>query len=206
MPYGNEIFRFKGVVSMQKPKPSFAAILMYSIIAVAAVSSAIFLGIYYLNISRNGALLWSGIVAFMIMYHLWTRIIFGNVTKFFKPDYNNLWFREKNFERYLYRLLRVHSWKDKALTYNPEEFSLRERSYEEIAQAMTKAELDHWVNQLISLASILFALLWGQWWIFILTAIAAMVFDGQFILIQRYNRPRILKLLEKKTKRKCLNV
>ena len=76
---------------ISKQKPSFAAILMYAIIAVAAISSAICLGIYYLNISCNAVLLWTGIVAFMIMYHLWVRIIFGNVTKLFKPDYNNLY-------------------------------------------------------------------------------------------------------------------
>ena len=191
---------------MTKQKPSFAALLMYTIIAVTAITAAICLGTYYLNISQNSGLLWTGIVAFMIMYHLWARIIFGNVTKLFKPDYSNRWFREKKFEKHLYKLLCVHKWKDKTLTYNPGESSLRDRSFEEIARAMTKAELDHWVNQLISLASILFALLWGQWWIFILTAVASMVFDGQFIVIQRYNRPRILKIIEKKTKRKCLNV
>lgn len=191
---------------MRKQNPSFAAILMYAIIAVTAITSAICLGIYYLNKCRSSALLWTGIVAFMIMYHLWARIIFGNVTKLFRPDYNNFWFREKPFEKHLYKVLCVHKWKDKTLTYNPGDFSLRDRSFEEIARAMTKAELDHWVNQLISLASILFALLWGQWRIFILTAVGAMIFDGQFILIQRYNRPRILKIIEKKNKRVCLNV
>ena len=30
---------------------------------------------------------------------------------------------------------------------------------------------------------------------------AAMIFDSQFIIIQRYNRPRILKILEKENKK-----
>ena len=32
------------------------------------------------------------------------------------------------------------------------------------------------------------------------TALAAMIFDSQFIIIQRYNRPRIIKVLERSKK------
>ena len=82
----------------------------------------------------------------------------------------------------------------KALTYNPELFSLKKYSCHEIANTMTKAETDHWINEVISLSSLLFAFLWGEFHIFLITCIVAMLFDMQFILIQRYNRPRILKL------------
>ena len=64
---------------------------------------------------------------------------------------------------------------------------------------MTKAETDHWINVGISLTTLLFALLWGELWIFAITAFAAIIFDGQFIVIQRYNRPRVVKLLKKQT-------
>ena len=62
---------------------------------------------------------------------------------------------------------------------------------------MSKAELDHWINQLISLSTLLFALIWGQLWIFLITALLAMAFDSQFIIIQRYNRPRIVGLIKR---------
>ena len=39
--------------------------------------------------------------------------------------------------------------------------------------------------------------LWGEAWIFAITAFLAMLFDAQFILIQRFNRPRVLRILEK---------
>ena len=61
---------------------------------------------------------------------------------------------------------------------------------------MTKAEFDHWLNELISISTMFFVLIWGQTWIFVVTAIAAMIFDAQFIVIQRYNRPRVIKVLE----------
>ena len=54
------------------------------------------------------------------------------------------------------------------------------------------------MNELISVCSIFFAFIFKVTVIpFLISAIAAMIFDSQFILIQRYNRPRVLKILEK---------
>lgn len=183
---------------MEKVKKSFAAMLMYYVIGSCLVFSGVCFALYYIEIYKNSTILWLGIVAFMIMYHLWMRIICGNITKLFKISYNNFWFREKPFEKNLYKVLKVKSWKDKVLTYNPQLFSVKKYSLDEIALTMTKAELDHWINQLVSLSSLLFAFLWGQFYIFLITTFLAMVFDGQFILIQRYNRPRVLNIIERR--------
>lgn len=51
-----------------------------------------------------------------------------------------------------------------------------------------------------------FGLLWGQTWIFVITALAAMIFDAQFIVIQRYNRPRLLKVLEMEREKEAKKV
>ena len=190
---------------MRAHKKSASAIFMYVVIAVTVIVSAVSFGLYYGGVVRQDLLLWVGIVAFMVMYHFWLRIIMGNVSKVFPIDYRQWWFQERFFERRLYELLRVKKWKEKVPTYNPELFSMKDYSLHEIAETMTKAELDHWINQLISLSSILFALLWGELWIFVITAVAAMLFDGQFIVIQRYNRPRVLRVMEKERRRtmKC---
>ena len=100
--------------------------------------------------------------------------------------------------------MRVRKWKEKVLTYDPQAFSVQDHSLEEIANTMAKAETDHWINELISLSTLLFALLWGQFWIFLITAIAAMLFDAQFIVVQRYNRPIVLRVLEKKKQRETM--
>lgn len=181
---------------MRKQKISGPALFMYIVIFIAVITSAICFSLHYSGKSESDGVLWSGIVAFMIMYHLWLRIIMGNVTKLFKYNHNCWWFREKKFEKGMYRLLRVKKWKGKALTYNPEAFSLEKHTLAEIAEVMTKSEVDHWVNEVISLVSILFSLIWGETRIFVLTAIVAMLFDAQFIAIQRFNRPRILRILE----------
>ena len=188
---------------MKKTKKSGPAIFMYCVIAITIIIWIICFTLYYGNIYKNGIILWIGITAFTIMYHFWVRIIMGNVSNIFKKhiNYKQLWFKERNFEKRLYKLLCVKKWKGKALTYNPESFSLKEHSLGEIANTMTKSEVDHWINEVISLSTLLFAIPWGQFWIFCITAIVAMLFDSQFIIIQRYNRPRLVKILEKENKK-----
>jgi len=189
---------------MSKHKPSGSAIFMYCVIAVAVVITITSFVLYYGNIYRHNVILWTGVTAFTIMYHFWGRIIMGNVTKLFKIDYRHWWFKERCFENKLYKVLKVKKWKDKALTYNPELFSLRDYSLEDIANTMSKAETDHWINEIISLTTLFFALIWGEFWIFAITAVLAMLFDGQFIVIQRFNRPRVLKAIERESKKKKL--
>ena len=190
---------------MSKNKKSGPAIFMYCVIAIAIIISVVCFTLYYRNIYKNGMILWIGISAFTIMYHLWLRIIMGNVSKLFKKhiNYNQKWFKERKFEKKLYKLLKVKKWKGKALTYNPEQFDLKENSLEELINTMTKSEVDHWINEIISVTTMFFGFIWKELWLaFIISAIAAMIFDGQFIVIQRYNRPRVLKILKKEKKQK----
>ena len=176
-----------------KAKPSGPAIFMYIVIACSLVICIASFLLYYTGIFKNEVILWIGIVFFTLMYHFWMRIIMGNVSKLFRIHYSQAWFRERTFERKLYRALRVRSWKEKVLTYNPDHFSTKLHSYEEIANTMAKSEVDHWINEIIALSTVLFSLIWGEFWIFLLTALAAMIFDAQFIIVQRYNRPITLR-------------
>ena len=189
---------------MSKTKKSGPAIFMYCVIALALTTAAVCFVLYYTDIFKNAVLLWTGITAFTIMYHFWPRIIMGNVSKLFRIHYKQRWFKQRSFEKGLYKLLRVRKWKEKVLTYDPQAFSVQDHSLEEIANTMAKAETDHWINELISLSTLLFALLWGQFWIFLITAIAAILFDAQFIVVQRYNRPIVLRVLEKKKQRETM--
>ena len=189
---------------MSKTKKSGPALFMCLVIVITLIISITCFILYYGNIYKNNLILWTGITAFTIMYHFWVRIIMGNVSKLFKKyiNYKQWLFKERKFEKKLYKILRVKDWKGKALTYNPESFSLKEHSLEEIANTMAKSEVDHWINEAISLSTMLFAILWGDFWIFCLTAVAAMIFDSQFIIIQRYNRPRIVKIIDRESKTK----
>ena len=175
------------------------AIFMYSVIIAMIIIWVVCFSLYYGGTSSSIVILWIGIVAFTIMYHFWVRIIMGNVSKLFKKHihYKQWWFKERKFEKKLYKFLRVKEWKGRALTYNPEQFSLKENSLETIVNTMTKSEVDHWINEIISVSTIFFSIPWGGFWAFFISALVAMIFDSQFIIIQRYNRPRVMKLLEK---------
>ena len=172
----------------QKKKKSGSAIFMYCVIAATLVIALICFILYYGNFFRNAVSLWTGVVSFTIMYHLWLRIIMGNVTKLFKIHRNQRFFRELSFEKKLYKLLRVRKWKEKVLTYDPDAYDVKKHTLPEIANTMCKSETDHWINVIISLTTLLFSLMWGAFPIFLISAIAAIIFDSQFIVVQRYER------------------
>ena len=186
---------------MKDTKLSGPAIFMYSTIVLMAVLSTAMFVLYYGDFTDNGIILWIGIVSFMILYHFGTRILMGEISKLWHISYKHPWFRPRRFEKKLYGLLRVREWRDKVLTFNPDEFLMAKRTLPEIADTMAKAETDHWINEIISVTAIFFCLLWGMFPIFLITSIAAMLFDAQFILVQRFNRPKIVRLIEAKEKK-----
>ena len=186
-------------IKLNDSKP---ARFMYTVIAICLVSCIICFFLYYTHRTSSEIVIWIGIVTFTIMYHFWVRIILGNVSKLFRKHirYDQWWFKEHKFEKGLYKFLRVKKWKDKTFTYNPRDFDIKNKPLDEIANIMAKSEVDHWINECISLSTLLFIIPWGHPVIFIIQAIAAMIFDSQFIIIQRYNRPRIIKAFQHKQK------
>ena len=173
---------------MKNKKLSGPAVFMYTVILFTAILSFLCFATYYSGKHNSNAILWTGIVSFMILYHFGLRIFMGEITKLF-------------FEPSLYKMLHVRKWKDKVLTFDPESFNFRTRTLSQLATTMAKSELDHWINEIISLTSIFFCFLWGYPLIFVGTAVLAMLFDAQFIVVQRYNRPIVLKLMGMKIAR-----
>ena len=181
------------------------AIFMYSVILLTVLTSISCFSLYYSGIHKNNVILWIGIVSFMILYHFGLRILMGKISDKFKISYSHPWYKTHKFEKKLYKLLKVRKWKDKVLTFEPEKYDFKNRTLEQLATTMAKSEFDHWINELISLSSMLFAILWGCAPAFIITAVLAMLFDAQFIVVQRYNRPIVLRLMSAKERRKHRN-
>ena len=137
-------------------------------------------------------------------YHLTMRLAVGglaNLTLKNQVDYRLAWFRPRAFEGPLYEALGVKKWKGKLPAYNPSLFSLRAHSLEEIAQAMCQAELVHEAIVLLSFLPLTMTPVFGAFPVFFLTSLAAACLDTLFVLMQRYNRPRILALLERRQAR-----
>ena len=186
---------------MKDGKLSGPAIFMYSTVALMIAVAVCSFTAYYGGFTDNVVVLWTGIVSFMIVYHFWTRLIMGAISKYWNITYKHPFFKPLTFEKKLYKTLRVRQWRDKVLTFNPDEFLLSKRTLPQIANTMAKAEVDHWVNEIISLSAILFSLIWGAFPLFLITSFAAMLFDAQFIVVQRFNRPKVVRLIEGRNKK-----
>ena len=136
-------------------------------------------------------------------YHFAMRLLVGyglNHVMKNKADYQKAWYQLKPFEVKLYKCLRVKKWKGSMPTYDPRVFDPKIHSWEEIAQAMCQAELVHEIIAVLSFLPLLAAIPFGTFPVFLITSLLAALYDLCFVIMQRYNRPRILKLINKKAR------
>ena len=134
------------------------------------------------------------------LYHFAMRILVGhsvNQIMANKADYHKSWYQPKPFESKLYRILRVKRWKGKMPAYTPGVFDPDLHSWDEIAQAMCQAEIVHELIVVLSFIPLLFAIPFGAFPVFVITSLLSAMFDLSFVIMQRYNRPRIIQFIKK---------
>lgn len=137
-------------------------------------------------------------------YHFLMRLAVGvvvNAVMQNHADYTKWWYQPRRFEEKLYRKLRVKSWKKYLPTYDPSSFSVAEKSFEDILQAGCQAEVVHEIIIMLSFMPLLIAEKAGGFSAFLLTSCAAALFDSLFVILQRYNRPRLVGIVEKKNRK-----
>ena len=135
-------------------------------------------------------------------YHFSMRLLVGNFINHKmqnRADYTKVWYRLRAFEAPLYKFLRVKKWKANMPTYAPATFDPKLHSWEEIAQAMCQAEIIHEVIAVLSFLPLLAAIPFGALGVFVITSVISALYDLSFVIMQRYNRPRILKLIKKES-------
>ena len=135
-----------------------------------------------------------------MLYHFAMRLTVGYLidAKYHnKMDHTKKWFAERAFERELYKRLQVKKWKKWLPTYNPQDFDLKRHSMKDIVQTTCQAEVVHEVNMVLSFVPVLFSIWFGSLGVFIITSCAAFLFDSIFVIMQRYNRPRLIRLMKK---------
>ncbi|MBQ9730295.1 MAG: hypothetical protein IJV80_05745 [Clostridia bacterium] len=133
-------------------------------------------------------------------YHFLMRLFVGSIinTAFEnKMNYQARWFKQRRFEKKLYEALRVKKWAKNVPTYAPALFSPKERTWEEIAMATCQSEIVHETIALLSFLPLLFIIPFGDPLVFILTSVLAASLDLTFVIVQRYNRPRIIEHIER---------
>lgn len=133
-------------------------------------------------------------------YHFAMRLIVGyflDRTMKNRADYSRQWYQLRPFENKLYRALKVKKWKGNMPTYAPQVFDPKLHTWDEIAQAMCQAEIVHEVIVVLSFLPLLAAIPFGAFPVFLITSLLAAVYDLTFVIMQRFNRPRIIKFIKK---------
>lgn len=149
------------------------------------------------NILDHKVILAVAITFGTVAYHFLMRLGVGfiyNKAMNNRADYTKRWYRCRDWEKKLYERLDVKHWKGTMPTYNASLFDHTKHSWDEIAQASCQAELVHETIMLLSFVPIIFSIWFDAVVIFIITSVIAALFDMTFVIIQRYNRPRFIRL------------
>lgn len=60
-----------------------------------------------------------------------------------------------------------------------------------------------WKDKMPTFAPVLATLIWGTFWVFFITSVLAAGVESMFVIMQRYNRPRVIRMIEKERKGKA---
>ena len=135
-----------------------------------------------------------------ICYHFTMRLLVGlTIDQIMQnhANYNHAWFQQRAWEEKLYRLLQVRKWKGRFPTYDPSLFDRRKHTIEEIIQATCQAEIVHELIAVLSFLPLLGAIPFGSFSTFCITSLLSACFDMIFVIMQRFNRPRLIHILNK---------
>ena len=185
----------------EKENGMFAKSIKISAVVFVALT-IIFALIYQLN--HHTVILSIAITFGTISYHFLMRLAVGGVVNGIfhnRFDYNRKWFQERKFEKHLYEVLRVKKWKDKMPTFAPEMLDLKAHTWEEIAGAMCQAEVVHLIIIVLCFVPVLATLIWGTFWVFFITSVLSAGVESMFVIMQRYNRPRIMRMIGKRAQK-----
>ena len=134
------------------------------------------------------------------LYHFAMRLVVGAIVNLImknKANYNRIWFREKHFEKKLYNLFRVRKWKKYIPTYSPDTFDTNQKTVKEIVGTTCQAEIVHEVIMALSLLPIAAIPFLGGAVAIYITSFLSMLIDFVFVILQRYNRPKLLRAMER---------
>ena len=190
--------------------PVQKSVLLASLpIAGTAILSVLYMKTYY-EVFLSLAITF-GTISYHVVMRLLVGLAFCIVMKN-RADYKKRWYHVSGHEMAVYERLNVKKWKRRMPTYNRTLFDPRLHTWEKIAQAMCQAELVHETIALLSFLPIIAGIWFGAYPVFVVTSVLAAGCDMLFVMMQRYNRQRIMTLLQRerqkkqmRTNSKCLN-
>lgn len=178
-------------------KHSFA----YVVKSTAVVTSLVTVLLVLLYNHHQKTWLLSAAISFgTTAYHFLMRLVVGYAVLYTTKnqfDFRKPWFQPKTWESSLYRFLNLRNWKGKLPTYAPGQFSLKENTLHQVIQNMCGAELVHELIMVLSFLPLLTVPVFGAFPVFFVTSLLSALFDSAFVMAQRYNRPRLVRIYEK---------
>ncbi len=170
-----------------------------------AIFSAVFTIIFVIlnMVYYRGIFLTLSITFGTIFYHFTMRLAVG--LSFYKLskktiNYKSKWFSKKAFEVEFYRKIKIKKWKDKLPTYYPDDFCIEHHTMEALIQTMCTSEIGHETMVALSYLPLFLSILFGEFYVFFITSFLASGVDFVFVMVQRYNRFRLEKILERRKK------
>ena len=112
-------------------------------------------------------------------------------------NFNLWWFRERKFEKHLFKMLKVKRWKNIIPTYDKVAFDIRNKNIEQVLGATCQAEIVHEIMFILAFVPLLLIIPYGQAAIFIISSILCAIIDLICIIVQRFNRTRLIKFYSK---------
>ena len=94
-------------------------------------------------------------------------------------------------------MLRVRRWKKYIPTYSPDTFDAGKKTVKEIVGATCQAEIVHELIMALSLLPIALIPFLGGAAALIITSALSMLVDSAFVILQRYNRPKLVRVMER---------
>ena len=186
-----------GVVAVRK--------YFYGALLISGILTVIF-GVLCLTVGGNVSVALLA-TAGTTCYHLLMRLCIGFLVQWLFPKdvrFQGFWFREHRWEKGFYRCLRVRKWARHVPTFNPEQFDARTHTYAQLARQTCLSELVHECIVVCGFLSLLFCLFFedpvANLMPFLVTAVLAGIYDLQFVVLQRFHRPMLLRLAEREIK------
>ncbi len=182
---------------MKKKKSSIPIIMLIAMLI--SVLGTLLCGYAYLQttgiLAMYMCIIFGTVAVHFLIMHISAPIVFLIFKKRF--NYDSFWFIPKRFEKDLYEILKVKKWKTKVPSYDSDEYSLKIHTAEDVIMNMCHAEVVHEVIFVASYLPIMGGFVISHWGVLILTSFVLSGCHLVFIVIQRYNRPRVVRLYER---------
>lgn len=133
-------------------------------------------------------------------YHFGMRLLVGFLVSAAAGDhfdYRSPWFQSHAWEPALYRSLHLRRWKKLLPTYDPSQYDLTHNTLHQIICHTCVAEIVHEIIMVLSFFPMVLIPVFGEPAVFLITSVISALFDSFFVMAQRYNRPRLIRIYEK---------